>query len=95
MADFQFPRKPDGTLPELWAAVLELLPQLARAIVVRRDIAIGTAETPVAHGLKEAPRVALPLAQANVAVWESRSPDTRFVYLIAASATTANVVIIP
>jgi hypothetical protein len=94
-AELDFPQTPKGTLAELWSAVLALLPQLARRLVVRRDYAIATTETPIAHGLPFAPQVGLAIPQANVAVWESRRPDARCVYLIAASATTANVVIIP
>lgn len=95
MAELDFPQTPRGTLPELWSAVIGLLPQLGRRPVVRRDIAIATTETAIAHGLPFAPQVACPVGQANVAVWESRRPDAKFVFLIAASATTANVVIIP
>jgi hypothetical protein len=94
-AELDFPQTPKGTLAELWSAVIGLLPQLARRPVVRRDYAIATAETAIAHGLPFAPQVAIPVAQANVAVWESRRPDAKYAYLIAASATTANVVIIP
>jgi hypothetical protein len=95
MAELDFPQTPRGTLAELWTACIGLLPQLGRRLVVRRDVTIATTETAVAHGLPFAPQVAIPVRQANVAVWESRRPDTKYAYLIAASATTANVVIVP
>lgn len=95
MAELDFPQTPRGTLAELWTAVIGLLPQLGRRPVVRRDISVATVETAVAHGLPFAPQVAIPVRQGNVSVWESRRPDTKYAYLIAASATTVNVVIIP
>jgi hypothetical protein len=56
-AELDFPQTPKGTLAELWSAVIALLPQLGRRLVVRRDYAIATTETPVAHGLPFAPQV--------------------------------------
>ena len=93
MAELDFPRTPEGTLAELWAAVLRLLPQLRRR--VRRAVAVKTVETPIAHGLKFAPQMshATPLADARV--WETRIPDDKCVYLAASVDTTANVEFVP
>jgi hypothetical protein len=95
MAELEFPRTPVGTLGELWSAIIALLPQLGRRPVVRKDQAIAATETAVAHGLGFVPKMAIPVGQANVACWRSRVPDSRCVYLIAASAVTVDVVIIP
>lgn len=95
MAELDFPRTPVGTLSELWTAVIGLLPQLGRRPVVRRDQAIATTETAIAHGLGFAPQVAIPVQHTNVRCWRSREPDAKFVYLIAANPVTVDVVIIP
>jgi hypothetical protein len=91
--DFTFPRTPPKTLDELWAAVLTLLPELARR--VRRDQAIGTTETPIAHGLGFAPQAVRVLPTSDVRVWETQAPDSRFVYLRASGACTASLEFVP
>ena len=93
MALFDFPQTPDGKLDELWRAVLRLLPQLTRR--VRRNVAIGTAETPVAHGMRFAPQMVMAMPMANVSVWETKAPDTKLVYLQAASAVTCSLEFVP
>lgn len=95
MADFDFPNTPSGTIAELWRAVKNLLPQIGGRGAVIRGASIATTETPVAHGMKFAPQMAIPVATSNVAVWETRHPDTKFGYIQSASACTANVRFVP
>ncbi len=92
---FDFPETPGGSLPELWRAVLRLLPQLGGAGSTVRGAYISTSETPVAHGMRFAPAVGIPVATANVAIWETRAPDAKYGYFAAASATTASVRVVP
>lgn len=93
MAVFEFPATPAGTLGELWRAVLRLLPQLGGKVVVNPSVAIGTAETPVAHGLKVAPVSAMLVPQASCSWWQTKAADSRFVYFAASVAVTADVVV--
>ena len=93
MAEFDFPKIQPTTLGDLWRAVVDLLPQLRRD--VRRSITVHAYETAVAHGLPFVPQAAIPMRTANVSAWESKSPDSKNVYLTAASETVVNVEIIP
>jgi hypothetical protein len=93
VAGFDFPNTPSGTLGELWGAVFRLLPQLRRR--VRRGFAVDTVETPCAHGLGFAPQMAIVSPQGDVTVWETRAPDTKFVYLAASKAALVNVEFVP
>ena len=95
MADFDFPDKPAGTLAELRQAVHVLLPQLGGRGSTSRGASIATVETPVAHGMKFAPQMGIPVATANATVWETKRPDTKCGYFAASVACTANVRFIP
>jgi hypothetical protein len=95
MAEFDFPETPSGTLADLWRAVVRLLPQLGGRGSVIRGAAIGTVETPVAHGMKFAPQMGVPVATSNATVWETRAPDTSLGYFAASTACTANVRFVP
>jgi hypothetical protein len=83
-----FPLKPNGTIAELWQAVLDLIPQLERGVI--RNVSIGTTETAIAHGMTAAPDVVFWAQQSNVTIWRSSAPDERFVYLTASSACVAD-----
>jgi hypothetical protein len=93
VADFDFPNTPSGTLGELWGAVIRLLPQLRRR--VRRSFQVGKFETPCAHGLGFAPQMVNVTPQEEATVWETRAPDTKFVYLAASTAALVNVEFVP
>lgn len=95
MADIDFPKKLTGSLVDLWQAIIDVMPLLARRPVVRKDQTIAATETAIAHGLGAVPQSASVLTQTNVACWRSRAPDSKYVYLIAASSVVADVVIIP
>lgn len=88
-----FPQKPDGTLPELWRACLDLLPQIENR--VRTGIAIGTTETPVAHGLGFAPLMGVPVPRSEATIWRTRSPDSKYMYFAPSQACTADVLVVP
>jgi hypothetical protein len=89
-----FPVKPDVTLPMLAQSCIDLVPQLQRKISVAQSVTIGTTETAVAHGLGAVPLTAMVLPHSNVAYWRSKAPDSRFVYLIAASSVVCDVAVI-
>jgi hypothetical protein len=89
---FDFPTTPGGTLSELWTACLRLLPQLEQKVI--RDVAIATTETPVAHGMKSAPKTANVAPHSDARWWVTRAPDSRFVYLAASAAIIADVEIV-
>lgn len=91
---FDFPTKPGGTVAELWQAVLRLLPQLGGKSTLIRGASVGTAETPIAHGLAAAPLAAVPVVLANVNAWQTRDPDVRFVYLQASAPTIMHVAVL-
>lgn len=93
MALFDFPQTPDGTLAELWRAMLRLLPQLTRK--VRRNVTVKAEETPIAHGLRFAPQMVQLMKGASVDIWETRDPDTKYVYLRAASVVTCSLEFVP
>ena len=93
MARLNFPDRPLGTLADLWNAVTDLLPQLERRVV--RGVTVGTVETPVAHGLKFAPQMGIPVPQADARVWRTRNPDARFCYFAASAEVICNVEIVP
>lgn len=90
---FDFPQTPNGTLGELWRAVLRLLPQLAGALVINRGVTIGTSETPVAHGLRSAPTSAMVVPQADCRWWQTKAPDSKYVYFAASTSVAADVVV--
>jgi hypothetical protein len=93
VADFDFPRTPNGTVAELWAAVIRLIPQLGSKVTILRDIDVGTVVTPIAHGLGFTPTEAIPVLKADLRAWTTQQPDSRFIYLQASSATTINVAV--
>jgi hypothetical protein len=90
---FDFPITPQGTLGELWRAVLRLLPQMERVVI--RNFTVGTVETPIAHGQKSAPKTAHPLPQADARVWQTKAPDTKCVYFAASASVVCDVEIVP
>lgn len=94
-ADFDFPTTPDGTLKELWRAVLRVLPQIGRRQKVLRSVSIGTTETPIAHGLNYVPDSASLILQADARWWRTRIPDAKCVYFAASVAVVADVVVLP
>lgn len=92
MAILNFPVKPGGTLVELWNACMDLAQQLSSLLFVSiKEQAVGTSETPIAHGQSFVPSICVPVARANVAVWQSSQPDNRFCYLTAASPVVVDV----
>ena len=93
MAEFDFPRTPQGTLAELWRAVLLLLPQLQP--VVRKGVTIGTVSTPVAHGQKSAPKTAHLVPHSDVRWWQTNDPDAKCVYFAASASVVCDVEIVP
>lgn len=95
MALFDFPETPGATVAELWRAVVRLLPQLGGKGAVIRGAAIATVETPVAHGMKFAPQMGVPVATSNAVIWETRRPDTKLGYFAASTACVANVRFVP
>lgn len=95
MADFDFPNTPSGTVAELWRAVKVLLPQLGGKGSVVRDVSISTVETPVAHGMKFAPQMGIPVPTSSATVWETRRPDSKCGYFIASVACKVNVRFVP
>lgn len=54
-------------------------------------VTIATTETSVAHGQKWVPSMGIPLARTNVAVWQSKQPDSRFCYFTAAAPVVIDV----
>ena len=95
MALFDFPETPDAPVKDLWRAVIRLLPQLGGKGAVIRGASIDTVETPVAHGMKAAPQMGVPVATSNAVVWETRQPDTKLGYFAASTACTVNVRFVP
>lgn len=94
MAEFDFPRTPGGTIADLWSAILRLLPQLGGKVTIARDVSVGTTETPVAHGLPFAPLEAIPLPRSDVRAWQTRDPDSKYVYVAASASATMNVAVL-
>lgn len=86
--------RPTATLPEVAQEMIDVIPLVQQKIVVVQGFTIGTAETLVAHGLGTVPLMAYVLPHTNVAVWRNRAPDSKFVYLIAASSVICDVAVI-
>lgn len=95
MADLDFPTTPSGTVAELWRAILRVLPSIGRRQKVLRTVAIGTAETPVAHGLGYVPDSASLILYSDARWWQTKNPDAKCVYFAASSSVTADVVVSP
>ena len=95
MANFDFPETPAATVADLWRAVVRLLPQLGGRGATIRGVNIATVETPVAHGMKSAPLMGVPVATSNAIVWETRRPDIKCGYFAASVACTVNVRFVP
>ena len=93
MATFDFPTTPNGTLGELWRAVLRLLPQVGGKVVVNRGVSIGTDETPVAHGLRSTPVGAVLVPKSDCRWWQTKDPDAKYVYFAASSTVSSDVVV--
>lgn len=83
--------------PELQGEVKRVVEQVNNGAVVTVlfDVAIGTAETPVAHGLGYAPRSASLTPHSSAAWSRTRAPDAQNVYFVAASAIRADVNVFP
>ncbi len=90
---FVFPTQPGGTLADLWAAVLRLLPQLGSKITIIRGQTIGTSETAVYHGVGFVPTEVFPILKGNATVWQSRDPDSQRAYFTASSAVVVDVAV--
>lgn len=88
----RFVNRPTGTLPELWEECARMDERSTRVIV--KDFAIGTTETPLAHGMGVVPQGVFWAPHSDVSVWRSSAPDSRFVYLIASSACVADVEVV-
>ena len=89
---FDFPRRPDGTLLELWQAILRLLPQLTRKTL--RACTVYQVETPIAHGEKSAPKGCNVLPLSDARVWQTQNPDEHYFYLAASANILVNIEVI-
>jgi len=59
-----------------------------------RGAAIATTETLIRHGLTDAPSGVFAIGQADARVWETRAPDSSYVYLAASAAVTCNLLVV-
>lgn len=93
----RFPDRPTTTVPELQRDVLELVHQLkdgASAVVIT-DVAVGTTSTRVAHGQRSVPKAVLVCPHGAIAAGRATTPpDSQFIYIVAASACTADILVV-
>lgn len=87
-----FPTRPSGDVAELWEATIDLVQQLEGILFTTiKGVTIGTSETAVAHGKKDAPSIGIAIPRTNVAVWQSSQPDSRCCYFTAASSVICDI----
>lgn len=96
MANLTFPRTPNASLKDLWAAAIALVDELdKRHDTYRTDITIGTTETTIAHGLGFAPKCAIPIPHSDARIWRTRAPDNKYLYFAASGSVVADIKIFP
>lgn len=88
---FEFPETPVGTVLELWRALIRLLSQVEPKSATLKGVQIQTVETPLAHGLKRVPAIAVPVPHNSATVYQSKEPDVKYIYLRASSQCTCDV----
>jgi hypothetical protein len=89
----RFSTQEPKSLSEEHRRIVELLPQLER--IFMEDVAVGTTETAIAHGLGYVPRHAIPLTHCLNIVCETKRPDARNIYLRATLDVVVTVEIVP
>jgi hypothetical protein len=91
-----FPDRPATTLPDLQRNVLELVQQLkdgATAVLIT-GVLVGTTETRISHGQMGVPKAVLVCPHGAIAAGRGpTAPDSSYIYLIAASGCTADLVV--
>ena len=86
---FSFPDNPAGTVEELRSDLKNsLFPVINRRTITAT---IGTASTPVAHGLGEVPTVAIPVPRADARVWRSAAHDKDHVFFAASTSVVVDI----
>lgn len=63
--------------------------------VLLTSVAVATTSTPIAHGLKAKPRAFFVLGQVDARVWRAAVPDASYIYAIANTAVTCDILVIP
>lgn len=86
-----FPETPNGTLGELWRAIIRLLPQVEPKAVTLRNVQVETVETPVAHGTGRAPAMVSVVPHNLQIVCQCKEPDAKYVYLRASAQCVVDV----
>lgn len=87
-------------LIEVAQALIRLIRQLGSGAEARllTNQAIGTSETPIAHGLGRtigAPRAVFVTPYADARVWRTKAPDSERLYLAASAAVSADLLVVP
>jgi len=86
---------PPRDLLSLQRDLLDLVDQLNTELntrfVVLDGVAVGTSQTPVAHGLGAVPTFVTVRKFADARVWESQAADANLLYLRASVAVTVSV----
>ena len=60
-----------------------------------KGVTIHTTETQIAHGKKWTPSIAIPIRITNIAVWQSRPPDSKYVYITATTECVVDLRVFP
>lgn len=83
--------EPNPTPEQIWRAFQLLGPIVLGHALTDKDV--GTSETKIAHGLGRVPSGWLEYSplEGSDPVTQSTAPDSTYLYLIAASAVTANI----
>lgn len=92
---FDFPERPVGTIGELWQALIKLVTQIEPRSVTLNNVQIETVETPIAHGMKRVPSIAIPVAHNLQIICQCKNPDDKYVYLRASAQCVADVKVWP
>lgn len=96
---FDFPDRPVGSVHDLWRAALDLVYQLgpgAKSFPIRGQT-VGTAVTPIRHGLRTVPSGVTFEPGSDCRWWSptTNPPDATYVYLQASASTVGTVRVWP
>jgi hypothetical protein len=96
MKVINFPIRPSGDIRELWDSTIDLARQLDDFLSsTLKNVVIHTTETQIAHGKKWTPSIAIPIRITNVAVWQSRPPDSKYCYFTATTECVVDLRVFP
>jgi hypothetical protein len=92
----RLPDRPTTTLPDLQRDVVDVVQQFGPAAdaVLIRDVAVGTAETPIAHGRGTTPVGVFVMPQSDARVWRSSPSDLDRVFLTASASVIVDVLVL-